>query len=60
MRLKLFYGKSVHENAAYYYELAKESREKIAGVLKAMEETEKEMDVAAEPVNRPHPQGIAS
>ncbi|MDD5171465.1 MAG: NFACT RNA binding domain-containing protein [Candidatus ainarchaeum sp.] len=43
MDLKLFYEKSVHENAAHYYELAKESREKIAGVEKAIEETKKEI-----------------
>jgi predicted ribosome quality control (RQC) complex YloA/Tae2 family protein len=49
MRIKLFYNRSVHENAAYYYELAKESREKIAGVEKAMAETEKEMEKAGKP-----------
>lgn len=43
MKLKLFYEKSVHENAAYYYEQAKESREKTAGVEKAIKETEKEI-----------------
>jgi predicted ribosome quality control (RQC) complex YloA/Tae2 family protein len=46
MDLKLFYEKSVHENAGYYYELAKESREKISGVEKAIEETKKEMEKA--------------
>ncbi|MCI0503077.1 NFACT RNA binding domain-containing protein [Candidatus Micrarchaeota archaeon] len=49
MRIRLFYNKSVHENAAYYYELAKASREKISGVEKAMEETKKEMDAASVP-----------
>lgn len=43
MRIKLFYNKSVHENAASCYELAKASREKISGLEKAMEETEKEI-----------------
>jgi predicted ribosome quality control (RQC) complex YloA/Tae2 family protein len=43
MRIRLFYEKSVHENAAYYYELAKECRQKTAGLEKAMEETRKEM-----------------
>jgi predicted ribosome quality control (RQC) complex YloA/Tae2 family protein len=52
MRIRLFYNKSVHENAAYYYELAKESREKIIGLLKAMEETKKEMNEAAKPEKR--------
>lgn len=46
MNLKLFYEKSVHENAAHYYQLAKESREKITGVEKAMEETRKEIEKA--------------
>lgn len=41
--IKIFYNKSVHENAAHYYQLAKESREKIVGLEKAMEETRKEM-----------------
>ncbi len=43
MRIRLFYNRSVHENAAYYYERAKESREKIAGAEKAIEETEREI-----------------
>ncbi len=47
MRLRLFYDKSVHENAAYYYELAKASRQKAEGVKKAIEETEKEIREAA-------------
>ncbi|HSB46663.1 MAG TPA: NFACT RNA binding domain-containing protein [Candidatus Bilamarchaeum sp.] len=46
MRIKLFYERSVHDNAAYYYGLAKESREKIEGAKKAMKETEKEMEQA--------------
>jgi len=43
MLLKLFYEKSVHENAAYYYELAKESRQKAAGLEDAIKQTEKEI-----------------
>jgi predicted ribosome quality control (RQC) complex YloA/Tae2 family protein len=46
MRIRLFYLKSVHENAAYHYQLAKESREKISGLEKAMEETRKEIKSA--------------
>jgi predicted ribosome quality control (RQC) complex YloA/Tae2 family protein len=49
MRIRLLYNKGVHENAAHYYELAKESRGKIAGVEKAMEETKKEMAEASAP-----------
>ncbi len=49
MKLKLFYDRSVHQNAAYYYQLAKESREKITGAQKAVEETEKEMKEAQKP-----------
>lgn len=41
--MKLFYEKSVHDNAAYYYDLAKEAKAKIAGLGEAMEETRKEM-----------------
>jgi predicted ribosome quality control (RQC) complex YloA/Tae2 family protein len=43
MKLKLFINKSVHENAAYYYERAKEARKKAQGVEKAIEETRKEI-----------------
>jgi predicted ribosome quality control (RQC) complex YloA/Tae2 family protein len=46
MRIKVFYDRSVHDNAAYYYGLSKESREKIAGVEKAIEETKKEIEAA--------------
>jgi predicted ribosome quality control (RQC) complex YloA/Tae2 family protein len=46
LRITLFYDKTVHENAAYYYELAKESRGKAEGLKKAMEETEKEIKEA--------------
>jgi len=41
MRIKIFIDKSIHENAAYYYELAKETKAKIEGVQKAIEETKK-------------------
>jgi predicted ribosome quality control (RQC) complex YloA/Tae2 family protein len=43
MRLKLFYEKSVHENAAYYYQLAKEAKKKIQGLEEAIKQTEKEI-----------------
>ena len=46
MKLKLFTKKSVHENAAYYYELAKDAKKKIKGTEKAIEETKKEMKKA--------------
>jgi predicted ribosome quality control (RQC) complex YloA/Tae2 family protein len=49
MKLKVFYDRSVHENAAYYYELAKECKEKIAGLEKAIQETEKELKEAKKP-----------
>ena len=41
--MKFFWNKSVHENAAYYYDLAKDSKEKITGLEKAMEDTKKEI-----------------
>ena len=43
MDVKVFINKSVHENAAYYYELAKEAKRKMKGAEKAIEETKKEM-----------------
>ncbi len=46
MRLKLFYDRSVHENASYYYQKAKEAREKQEGARKAIEQTEKEISEA--------------
>lgn len=46
MRIRLKIGKTVHENAAAYYGEAKEAREKIKGVEKAITETENEMKKA--------------
>lgn len=46
MDVKISVSKSVNENAAYYYELAKEAKKKIAGTEKAIEETKKEMEKA--------------
>jgi predicted ribosome quality control (RQC) complex YloA/Tae2 family protein len=43
MKVTLFYNKSVHENASYYYQLAKETKEKISGVKAAIADTEKEI-----------------
>jgi len=49
MKLRIFYNKSVHENAAYYYELAKECKQKISGLEKAIKQTEKELKQAEKP-----------
>lgn len=46
MRIKLDITKSVHENAAAYYEEAKEAREKAKGAEKAIGETKKEIEKA--------------
>lgn len=46
MRICLNITKSVHENAAFYYENAKEIRRKIIGVENAIEETKKEITKA--------------
>lgn len=43
MKLKLSINKSVHENASLYYQEAKETKKRIEGVHKAIEETKKEM-----------------
>ena len=45
MKLKLFTKKSVHENAGYYYELAKVAKKKIKGTERAIEETKKEIKI---------------
>lgn len=47
--MKIFWNKSVHENAAYYYELAKDSRAKISGLEQAIEQTKKEIQEAKKP-----------
>ncbi|MFH0737515.1 MAG: NFACT RNA binding domain-containing protein [Candidatus Micrarchaeota archaeon] len=49
MKVTVFYNKTVHENASYYYQLAKEAREKVAGAEKALAETEKEITEAKKP-----------
>jgi len=46
MRIKIFVEKSVHENAAYYYELAKEAREKAKRTEQAIEETKRAIEEA--------------
>lgn len=43
MKITLKINKSVHENAARYYQQAKEAKEKLDGLKKAIEETKKEM-----------------
>ena len=52
MDIRLFYNKSVHDNAAYYYDSAKETREKIEGVKKAIGETEREIEKAKKEVKK--------
>ncbi len=47
MRVAIELGKSIHENAARYYEEGKRAREKAEGVRAAMEETRKRMTGAA-------------
>ena len=46
MNIRLKIDKSVHENAALYYEDAKEIRKKIKGLEKAIEETKTEIEQA--------------
>ena len=47
MRIRLNITKSMHENAASYYEEAKDARNRMHGVLAAIDETTKEMAKAA-------------
>jgi len=46
MKIKLNINKSIHENAASYYEDAKEARKKIKGLEQAIKDTEKELESA--------------
>lgn len=46
MRIRIFIDKSVNENAAYYYELAKEARKKAEKTEEAIEETMKAIEKA--------------
>ena len=46
MRIRLYINKSVQENAALYYEQAKEARKKREGLVAAIEQTKKEMAAA--------------
>ncbi|MBU0586234.1 DUF814 domain-containing protein [Candidatus Micrarchaeota archaeon] len=46
MRIRLNIEKSVHENAAEYYEEAKDAKNKLKGLEKAIEETKKEIKKA--------------
>lgn len=46
MKIKLSYNKSVHENAAAYYEQSKDARKRAQGVEKAIEQTKKEIEKA--------------
>ncbi len=46
MKVKIYYNKSVHENAAIYYELAKKYRKKAEGARKALEELEEKIKKA--------------
>jgi predicted ribosome quality control (RQC) complex YloA/Tae2 family protein len=43
MRIRISINKSVHENAAAYYEKAKEAKKKIAGTEEAIKKTEAEI-----------------
>lgn len=55
MRIKLYINKSVHENAALYYEAAKEARRKIAGLEAAIKETERELESAGREISSKKP-----
>ena len=46
MKIKIFFNRSIHENATYYYDLVKEAKEKLVGVDGAISETEKEIKKA--------------
>lgn len=46
MKLTLRYKKSIHENAGYYYELAKKYRKKAQAAKEALKELEKKLEEA--------------
>lgn len=46
MRIRLYINRSIHENAAYYYEEAKQARKKTEGLEQAIEETKKQIKEA--------------
>jgi predicted ribosome quality control (RQC) complex YloA/Tae2 family protein len=46
MKITLWYRKSVHENAGYYYELAKKYRKKAQAAREALKELEKKIEEA--------------
>lgn len=46
MKVLLWYKKSIHENAGYYYELAKKYRKKSAAAKEALKELEKKLEEA--------------
>ena len=46
MKVKIYYNKSVHENASIYYELAKKYRKKAEGAKKALRELEDRINKA--------------
>ncbi len=48
MKVELDFRKSVSENAAHYYELAKKAKRKIPNLMRAIEETKKEIKLARE------------
>ena len=48
MELEIDLNKSLHENASYYYDLAKKTRKKIEGAKKALEISKKQLTKAKE------------
>ncbi|MEM4195280.1 MAG: NFACT RNA binding domain-containing protein [Candidatus Anstonellales archaeon] len=55
MKVVLSYKKSVHENAAYYYELAKKYRKKAHAAREALKELEKKLEEAKKKKEREKP-----
>jgi predicted ribosome quality control (RQC) complex YloA/Tae2 family protein len=57
MRLRLHIGKNAHENAAEYYNLAKDAHEKAKGVETAIAKTEEEIAKARKAQDRQRKEG---
>ncbi len=46
MKIKLFYNKTVYENASYYFNLSKKIKKKLEGALNAIKELEKKINIS--------------
>ncbi|MGV8176872.1 MAG: NFACT RNA binding domain-containing protein, partial [Candidatus Bilamarchaeaceae archaeon] len=60
MQLDLSLRKSMHENASYYYDLAKEARQKAERIREKIEETKKKLAIREKALSKPKTQKAPS